>query len=62
MSLLLVPLHAEARRSGLHLDLARLRLGLLGRKMRSTPSRLCAVTFPASTAVGSVKRRLKAPW
>src|SRR5258705_4635265 len=33
----------------------------LGRKMRSTPSRLCAVTFPVSTVEGSVNLRLKAP-
>src|SRR5260370_27616324 len=32
MSLLLLPLHAEAQRAGLHLDLARLRLGLLGKE------------------------------
>jgi hypothetical protein len=29
--------------------------------MRSTPSRLCALTFPASTVEGSVKLRLKLP-
>jgi hypothetical protein len=46
---------------GLHHNLARLRFGLLGRKMRSTPSRLCALTFPASTVEGSVKLRLKLP-
>jgi hypothetical protein len=33
----------------------------LGRKMRSTPSRLCAVTFPISTVEGSVNLLAKAP-
>src|ERR1700682_645655 len=32
MSLLLLPLYAEARRAGLNFDLARLRLGLLGKE------------------------------
>src|SRR6266481_550484 len=33
----------------------------LGRKMRSTPSRLCAMTFPVSTVVGSVNLLAKLP-
>ena len=33
----------------------------LGRTMRSTPSRLCAVTCSNSTVVGKVKLRLKLP-
>jgi hypothetical protein len=32
-----------------------------GRKMRRTPSRVCAVTFPASTVRGKVNLLAKAP-